>query len=78
MEGVVIADGLDGAADYLLKVDVGFGGDFAGDDDQAGGGQGFAGDATGGVFGQTGVQNGVRNLVGDLIGMAFGDGLRSE
>src|SRR5450755_747610 len=78
VECVVVADGLDGAADYLLEIDVGFGGDFAGDYDQAGGGQGFAGNATEGVVGQAGVEDGVRNLVGDLIGMAFGHGFRSK
>ena len=36
VEGVVVSDGLDGAADDLLEVDVGFGGDFAGDYYQAG------------------------------------------
>ena len=68
----------DGAAHYALEIDIGFGGDFSGDDDQAGGGESFAGDAAGGVFGEAGVEDGVRNLVGDLIGMAFGDGLGSE
>ena len=72
MEGIVVADGLHGAAHHVLKIDVGFGGDFSGDDDQAGGGEGFAGDATGGIFGEAGVENSVGNLVGDLIGMAFG------
>ena len=57
-----------------LEIDVGLGGDFAGDDDQAGGGQGFAGYAAGGVFGQAGVEDGVGNLVGDFVGMAFGYG----
>jgi hypothetical protein len=61
-----------------LEIDVGFGGDFSGDDDQAGGGEGFAGDPAEGVFGEAGVEDGVRNLVGDLIGMAFGYGFRRE
>jgi len=78
VEGVVVSDGLDGAADDLLEIDVGFGGDFSGDDDEAGGGEGFAGDAAGGVFGQAGVEDSVGNLVGDLIGMAFGDGFGSK
>ena len=64
----------DGAADHALEIDVGLGGDFAGDDDQAGGGQGFAGDAAGWIFGEAGVEDGVGNLVGDLVGMAFGYG----
>src|SRR5208282_2491906 len=74
VEGVVVSDGLDGAADYVLEIDVGFGGYFSGDDDQSGGGEGFAGDAAGGVFGEAGVEDGVGNLVGDFIGMAFGHG----
>ena len=78
VEGVVVSDGGDGAADDGLEIDVGFGGDFSGDDDEAGGGKGFAGDAAGGIFGEAGVEDGVGNLVGDLIGMAFGHGFRGE
>jgi len=50
VEGVVVADGGDGAADYGLEIDVGLGGDFSGDDDEAGGGEGFAGDPAGGIW----------------------------
>jgi hypothetical protein len=57
-----------------LEIDVGFGGDFSGDDNEAGGGKGFAGHAAGGVFGEAGVEDGVGNLVRDFIGMAFGYG----
>src|SRR5271155_2185053 len=78
VDRVIVADGLNGAADYVLEIDVGFGGDFSGDDYEAGGGEGFAGYAAGGVFGQAGVQDGIGNLVGDLIGMAFGYGFRGE
>jgi hypothetical protein len=78
VEGVVVADGLDGATDYLLEVDVGLGGDFSGDDYQAGGGEGFTGDTAIGVFGEAGVEDGIGNLVGDLIGMAFGYGFRGK
>ena len=74
VERVVVADGGDGAADQRLEIHVGLGGDFAGDDDQAGGGQGLAGHAAGWIFGQAGVEDGVGNLVGDLVGMAFGNG----
>src|SRR5208283_1710067 len=66
VEGVVVADGLDGSADYVLEIDVGFGGDFSGDDYEAGGGESFAGHAAGGIFSKTGVEDSVRNLVGDL------------
>ncbi len=78
VESVVVSDALHGAADDLLKIDVGFGGDFSGDDDQAGGGKRFAGDAAEGIFGEAGVEDGVGNLVGDLIGMAFGYGFGSK
>jgi hypothetical protein len=61
-----------------LKIYVGFGGDFSGDDYEAGGGEGFAGYAAEGVFGETGVEDGVGNLVGNLIGMAFGYGFGGE
>jgi len=55
VESVVVSDALHGAADDLLKIDVGFGGDFSGDDDQAGGGKRFAGDAgLTGIFGEAG------------------------
>ena len=72
VEGIVISDRLDGAANHLLEIDVSFGRNFPGDDDQAGGGERFTGDAAGGIFYQAGVENGIGNLVGDLIGMAFG------
>ena len=78
VEGVVVSDGGDGAADDGLEIDVGLGGDFSGDDDEAGGGEGLAGDAAGGVFGEAGVEDSVGNLVGDLIGMAFGHGFRGK
>ena len=66
------------ASDQRLEIHVSLGGDFAGDDDQAGGGQGFAGHAAERVFGQAGIENRVRNLVGDLVGMAFGYGFRGK
>ena len=74
VEGIVVADGGDGAANQRLEVHISLGGNLAGDDDQAGRGQGLAGYAAGRIFGQAGVEDGVGNLVGDLIGMAFGDG----
>ena len=78
VERIVVADGGDHAAHQALEVDVGLGGDFAGDDHQAGGGQGFGGHAAVGVLLQAGIENGVGNLVGNLVGMAFGDGLRGK
>src|SRR5208282_3452266 len=78
VDGVVVTDGLHDSAHQVLKVDVGFGGDLAGDDDQAGAGQGFAGDAAGWVFTQAGVENGIGNLVGDLVRMSLGYRLRGK
>src|SRR5208337_131932 len=78
VDGVVVADGLNYAAHQALEVHVSFGGNFAGDDDQAGAGQGFTGDAAGGVFTQAGVENGIGNLVGDLVGMSFGNRFRGK
>ena len=78
VDGVVVTDGADGTADYVLEIDVGFGGDFSGDDHEARGGKGFASYAAGGIFGETGVEDGVGNLVGDLIGMAFSYGFGSK
>ncbi len=55
VESVVIADGGDDAAHQRLEINVSLGGDFAGDDDQAGCGQGFAGYTAVGIFFQTGI-----------------------
>ena len=68
---LVVADGGDCAANQSLELDVRLGGDFSGDDDQSGGGQGFASHAAGRIFRQAGVEDGVRNLVGNFIGMAL-------
>jgi len=78
LEGIVIADLADRLADQGLEVDVGLGGDLTGDDDEAGAGEGLAGDAALGVFGEAGVEDGVGDLVGDLVGMTFGHGLTGE
>ena len=61
-----------------LEIDVGRRGDFAGDDDQAGGDQGLAGHAALGILVQDGVEDGVGNLVGNLVGMTLGDRLRGK
>ena len=42
VEGIVVADGGNDAAHQALEVDVGLGGDFAGDDHEAGCSQRFA------------------------------------
>ena len=57
--GVVIADVGDGVADEGLEVDIGLGGDLTGDDDEAGAGEGLAGDAAVGILGEAGVEDGV-------------------
>ena len=70
--GVVVADvGYDLAHDPL-DVYIGFGGNFAGDHDLAGGDHRFAGHPRIRVLLEHGIENGVRNLVGDLVGMTFG------
>jgi len=75
VESVVVADGRNFAPDQSLKIDIGLGGDFAGDDDQSGGGQSLAGNAAGGIFDQAGVKDGIGNLIGNFIGMALSDRL---
>ena len=78
VDGIVVADGGDDAADQRLEIDIGAGGNFAGNDDEAGGSEGLAGNAAVGVLLEAGVKNGVRDLVGDFVGMAFGDGFRGK
>ena len=73
-----VADVADHLASDVGKSHVSRGGDFAGDHDQAGGDQRFAGDAAHGVVRQHGVQHGIGNLVGNFIGMALGDRLRGK
>ncbi len=73
-----VADVADHFAREVGEIDVGLGGDFAGDDDQAGGDQRFAGDAAHRVVFQNGVEDGVGNLVGNFIGVTLGDRLRGE
>jgi len=77
-EGVVVPDLVDRVADQGLEVDVGLGSDLPGDDDQAGAGEGLAGNAAVGVDGQAGVEDGVGDLVGDLVRVTFGHGLTGE
>ncbi|TXT30757.1 MAG: hypothetical protein FD131_1443 [Rhodocyclaceae bacterium] len=76
--GVVIADALDRLAGDLNVIDVGVGGDFTSQDDQAGVAQGFGGNAGMLVLSQDGVEDGVGNLVGNLVRVAFADGFGSE
>ena len=62
----------------LLEIDVSLGGDFAGDDDESGGGKSFASYAADGIFCEAGVEDGVGDLVGDFIGMTFSHGFRGK
>ena len=76
--GARVADLLDPLAHEARDVDVGLGRDLARDDDEAGGDERLAGDATLGVVGEDRVEDGVRDLVGDLVGVALGDRLGGE
>ena len=62
----------------VVDIDVGFGGDLAGHQNQAGGDDALAGHAGVGVLGKDGVQHGVRDLVADLVRMPLGDRFRGE
>ena len=59
VERVVVADGGDVAPHQRLKIDISFGGDFAGDDYQAGRGKGLTGHAAERIFLQAGIEDGV-------------------
>ena len=73
-----IADAADGVARDLGVIDLGVGGDLAGEDDETGGDQRFRRDAGELVLGQDGVEDGVGDLVGDLVRMSFGHRFRGE
>ena len=74
----VVADVADRLAHDRLDVDVGLGGDFAGDDRQAGGHHRLAGHPGVGILLEQGVEHRVRDLVGHLVGMTFGHRLRRK
>jgi len=76
--GAVVADALDGIARDLDVIDVGMGGDFAGQHYQAGIHQRFGGHAGGFVLSQDGIEDRIGNLVGNLVGMPFGYRFRSK
>ena len=78
VESVVVADGGDDAANQTLEIDVGLGGDLAGNDHQSGGRQRLGGDAAVRVLLQAGIENGVGDLIGNLVGVAFGNGFRGK
>ncbi len=76
--GARVPDVSDRGPNHILVFDHRRGGDFAGDDREPGRHQRLAGDASGRVLGEDGVQNRIRNLVGDLVGMSFGHRLRGK
>jgi hypothetical protein len=67
----VVADLEDLLPDDSRNVDIGLGGDLAGDVDLAGGDQGLHRHAAAGIVLDHGVQNGVADLVGHLVRMTF-------
>ncbi len=68
-----VADVLGYIAGYLLKINIGFCGKFAADEDKGGRCKGFAGYMTFRVFFQTCVQNSIGNLVTQFVGVTFAD-----
>ena len=76
--GVGVADALHRLAHEVGNVDVGLGGDLAGDDRHARGDQGLAGHPARRIPRQDGVEHRVGDLVGHLVGMAFGDRFGGE
>ena len=76
--GARVADVPDRLADDLREIDVAAGGDFAGDDGEAGRDERLAGDAADGILREDGVEDGIGNLVGDLVGVPLGHRLRRE
>jgi len=74
----VVANVLDDFARQISEIDIGLGGDFAGDDHQPSCNECFAGNAAHRVVCHNGVENGVGNLIGNFVGMALGDGLRGK
>ena len=75
---VRVADTLDHVADDRREVELGSRGDFPGDHNEAGLGQGLAGHPAGLVLAYAGVENRVGHLVAQLVGMAFGNTLGGE
>src|SRR5213078_1496318 len=75
---VGVADRADRAPHDVGDVDVGGGGDLPRHHRHAGGDQGLACHAGGGVLGDDGVEDRVRDLVGDLVGLAFRHGFGGE
>ena len=76
--GVGVADILDDFANDVRNLDVGFSGDFTGDEGNAGRQNCLAGDPGIFVLGNERVEDSVGDLVGDLIRMSFGDRLRCK
>ncbi len=69
---VVVADAAQGFARDLAVVDIGAGGDLAGQQHETRGAQGLGGDARKLVLREDSVENRVRDLVGDFVRVALG------
>ncbi len=76
--GLRVADLLDHPAGHGREVDVGVGGDLAGQENHTGGHQGLTGHPARRVLPQHFVQNSIGDLVGHLVGMALRHGFRGE
>ena len=76
--GAAVADPFDHAPHERVEVHPGGGGDFAGDQAEAGVHNGFAGHPGGGILSKQGIEHRVAHLVADLVGMALGDRFRGE
>src|SRR5262249_31936435 len=78
IQRIVVSDGSYHSANQGLEIDICFGGDFTGDDNQSGSGQRLAGHTAVSIFLQTGIEDGVGNLVGNFVRMSFGYRLRGK
>ena len=78
VERVVVTDLLDRLASDLGDVDVGVGGDLAGDHAQPRGDECLAGDTPVRIDSENRVENRVADLVGHLVGVTLGHALGTE
>jgi len=76
--GIDVADVADRVAHDLLVVDLGLGGDLAGENDHVGFHHGLASDTTVGILREAGIKHAVGNQVGNFVRMAFANGLGGE
>jgi hypothetical protein len=71
VQRVVVADGGHDPANQALEIDVRFGGDFTGDDNETGCRERLACHTAVNVFFQAGVKNCIGDLVGNLVRVTF-------